>query len=94
MTLKIYFIFLLVMSAVAFTAYAVDKLKAKRGAWRIPEKVLLSMSCFGGALGGYLAMHTVRHKTRKWYFHLINCLGLIWQVILLVYLLQNPNILF
>ena len=82
------------MSAVAFTAYAVDKGKAQKGAWRIPEKVLLSLSFFGGAIGGYLAMHTVRHKTKKWYFHLVNALGLIWQVILLVYLFQNPNILF
>ena len=82
------------MSVLALLAYVVDKVKAQRGAWRIPEKVLLSLSFFGGAMGGYLAMNTVRHKTRKWYFHLVNILGLIWQIILLVYLLQNPNILF
>ena len=82
------------MSVLALLAYVVDKVKAQRGAWRIPEKVLLSLSFFGGAMGGYLAMNTVRHKTRKWYFHLVNVLGIIWQVILLVYLLQNPNILF
>ena len=82
------------MSVLALLAYVVDKVKAQRGTWRIPEKVLLLLSFFGGAMGGYLAMNTVRHKTRKWYFHLVNILGLIWQIILLVYLLQNPNILF
>lgn len=82
------------MSAVAFIAYVVDKQKAKKGAWRIPEKVLLSLSFLGGAVGGYLAMYTVRHKTKKWYFHFVNWLGLIWQIILFVYLLQNPNMLF
>ena len=75
------------MSVIAFVAYAVDKNKARKGAWRIPEKVLLSLSFFGGAIGGYLAMHTVRHKTKKWYFHLVNLLGLIWQIVLLVYFL-------
>ena len=87
-------IFLAVMSALAFGAYTADKAKAKKRSWRIPEKVLLSLSFFGGAIGGYLAMYTVRHKTKKWYFHLVNWLGLIWQIILLVYLIQNPNILF
>ena len=66
--------------------------KAKRGAWRIPEKALLSLSFFGGAVGGYLAMHFVRHKTKKWYFHFVNLLGLAWQALLLVYLIKNPNI--
>lgn len=94
MTLKVYLIFLVAMSLIALYAYTVDKSKAKRKAWRIPEKVLLSLSFFGGAAGGYLAMYIVRHKTKKWYFHFINWLGLIWQMILLVYLLNNPNILF
>ncbi len=94
MTLKVYLIFLAVMSLIAVYAYTVDKVKAKKKAWRIPEKVLLSLSFFGGAAGGYLAMYTIRHKTKKWYFHVINWLGLIWQIILLVYLCNNPNILF
>ena len=90
----IYLIILGVLSLITFILYAVDKAKAENGEWRIPEATLLGFSFFGGAIGGYLAMYTVRHKTKKWYFHLVNWLGLIWQIILLVYLLQNPNILF
>lgn len=94
MTLKVYLAFLAVMVLVTFYAYTIDKAKAKKKAWRIPEKVLLALSFFGGAAGGYLAMNVVRHKTKKWYFHIVNILGLAWQVILLVYFIKNPNILF
>ena len=94
MTLKIYIIYLAVICPIAFISYALDKKKAERGAWRIPEATLLGMSFLGGALGGYLAMFLARHKTRKWYFHLVNIIGLLWQVALLVFLIMNPNILF
>ena len=89
---QIYLIFLALMSFVAFCAYAGDKGRARRGAWRIPEKMLLLLSFFGGALGGYFVMNLVRHKTKKWYFHFVNLLGLAWQAAVF-YLLVNPNIL-
>ena len=90
---KLYLIYLTAVSVITFFAYAVDKGKAKRGKWRISEKALLSLSFFGGALGGYLAMNLVRHKTKKWYFHFVHIVGLIWQMALLAYLCANPNIL-
>jgi uncharacterized membrane protein YsdA (DUF1294 family) len=71
------------VSILAFILYAVDKQKAKNGAWRIPEKVLLGFSFFGGALGGLLAMTIARHKTRKWYFWFVNWLGLFLQLVVL-----------
>ena len=94
MTLKVYIIILVAMSLFTYAFYATDKVKAQAGAWRVPEKILLGLSFFGGALGGYLAMHMVRHKTKKWYFHFVNVVGLIWQAALLVYLIGNPNLLF
>ncbi|MBR4943624.1 MAG: DUF1294 domain-containing protein [Clostridia bacterium] len=94
MTLTVYTIYLAVLSLTAFILYAVDKWKAKRGAWRIPEATLLGLSFLGGAIGGYLAMQTVRHKTRKWYFHFVNIIGIIWQAALLGYLFGSPNLLF
>ena len=90
---KLYLIYLTAVSVITFFTYAVDKGKAKRGKWRISEKALLSLSFFGGALGGYLAMNLVRHKTKKWYFHFVHIVGLIWQMALLAYLCANPNIL-
>ena len=91
---QFYLIYLSAVSVVTFFTYAVDKGKAKRGTWRVSEKALLSLSFFGGALGGYLAMHIVRHKTKKWYFHFVHIVGLIWQIAVLIFLINNPNYLF
>ena len=90
---QIYLLALLAVSFLTFLLYAVDKGKAKRDAWRISERTLLLFSFFGGAAGGYLAMNMVRHKTKKWYFHFVNLLGLLWQVALLAYLFVSRNIL-
>ena len=52
--LLVYGAYLLVISLATFIAYASDKSKAKKGRWRVPEKVLLSMSLLGGAFGGFM----------------------------------------
>ena len=75
--MKIYLLFLATLSLVTFFVYVADKAKAKRGAWRIPEKVLLSLGFFGGAVGALIAMQTVRHKTKHWYFTLTNILSIV-----------------
>ena len=64
------------VSLLTFILYGADKAKAKKGAWRVPEKVLLGFSFFGGAVGGLLGMTLFRHTTRHWYFWLVNFLGL------------------
>ena len=74
------------ISLVTLIIYGADKVKAINGAWRIPERVLLGFSFFGGAVGGSLAMLLFRHKTRHWYFTAVNVIGLIWQIALLVIL--------
>ncbi len=91
MTWKVYASFLIVFSAITFLLYAVDKKRAIEGRWRISESMLLGFSFFGGGIGGYLAMQLTRHKTKKVKFHLVNLLGIAWQVALLVYLIKNPN---
>ena len=48
-----------------FFLFYLDKRRARRGAWRIPEKMLLGICAAGGAAGGLLAMHDAHHKTRK-----------------------------
>jgi uncharacterized membrane protein YsdA (DUF1294 family) len=86
MLLYVYAAFLLLMSLVTFAFYAADKHKARRGAYRTPERVLLSLSFFGGAIGGLAAMHIVRHKTKHWYFVVVNWLGFVLQMVLLAFL--------
>ena len=87
MLLRTYLVALAVLSFITFIVYGVDKRRSVEGKWRISEKVLLSLSFFGGAVGGYLAMKTLRHKTKHWYFYAINILGIAWQAGLLVYLI-------
>ncbi len=74
------------ISLITFLLYAADKRRAIKGKWRISEKKLLGFSFFGGGVGGYLAMFLTRHKTRKFKFHFVNILGILWQIGLLVYL--------
>lgn len=41
-----------------------DKYKARKNLWRIPEATLMTIAALGGSLGSLLGMYTVRHKTR------------------------------
>ncbi len=82
--LKIVLIAFGAISLVTFVLYGIDKLKAKMGAWRIAERVLLCFSVFGGGLGGTLGMLVFRHKTRHWYFIALNVLGILIQIAALV----------
>ena len=75
------------LSVIAFCFYAADKKKAKKGAWRIPEKVLLGLGFLGGSIGALLGMKLLRHKTKHWYFWAVNIAGLLWQIALPIWLL-------
>ena len=54
----------LVINLITFILYGVDKRRAKRGQWRIPEKTLLTGTWLLGGVGAWLAMRTFRHKTK------------------------------
>ena len=66
--LKIVLIYMAVVSCMGFVAMGIDKIKAKRNAWRIPEKTLLGFAVIGGGVGVWLGMEVFRHKTKHWYF--------------------------
>ena len=86
MLLKAFVAVLIVGSLISFVLYGADKSKAKRHAWRIPEKVLLLWGFLCGSVGALAAMQLFRHKTRHSYFYLVNLLGLAWQIAAVVYL--------
>ncbi len=58
------YLFLLI-NIITFLAYGLDKLKAVKNWWRIPEWVLIGLAVIGGSLGAFLGMVVFRHKTRK-----------------------------
>lgn len=61
-------IYLLIVNIVSFAMMGIDKSKAIRGAWRIPEASLFLAAIIGGSIGSILGMEFFRHKTRHWYF--------------------------
>ena len=56
------------MNLAAFCAMGIDKRRARRRQWRIPEKTLFALVLLGGGIGGTMGMYVFRHKTRHWYF--------------------------
>ena len=70
------------MSLVCFVLMGLDKHRARKHAWRIPEKTLFLVAVLGGAVGGTIGMWCFHHKTRHWYFWAINLLGIAWQAAL------------
>ena len=62
--IRILIYYLLAVNVVTFLVYGVDKLKAKKGKWRIPESTLLLMAAVGGSVGAWLGMSLWRHKTQ------------------------------
>ena len=63
-------IYLVVINLAGFISMAVDKSKARRNKWRIPEATLFLFAVFGGSLGCYLGMRVFHHKTQKPRFYI------------------------
>ena len=64
-------VLLAVMSVFLFAMMGIDKGKARRGTWRIPEKTLFVFALLGGAVGGTAGMFLFRHKTKHLSFRLL-----------------------
>ena len=81
--------YLIIISIITFFIYSIDKKRAKqKNKQRISEKTLLTLSIIGGAFGGYLAMIIKHHKTKHWYFVIINILGIVGYCTLIYYLMK------
>ena len=76
-------LYFIVINLLTFLLYGLDKYKAIRQEWRIPERVLLLMAFVGGAFGALSAMRIFRHKTRKGRFKLmIPLFCLLWGYVI------------
>ena len=58
---NIFLVYLIIMNLAGFALMGLDKYKARRHLWRIPERTLFAASLLGG-------MYFFRHKTKHWYF--------------------------
>lgn len=61
--MKYLLLYLLLINAIAFVLMLVDKQKAKKHKFRIPEIVLMGSAVIGGSIGAWLGMQIFRHKT-------------------------------
>ena len=86
---RILLIVLVAVNLFAFVLYGIDKLKAKRGAWRIPEATLLLVAFLGGSLGAFLGMELFRHKTKHAKFKVLVPLFLVLHIALAVYIFKT-----
>jgi len=77
---------LLIWNVMIFIIYGIDKYKARRGVWRIPEKILLTIALVCGGFGAWLAGRTFHHKTRKWYFKTVWFLGMVTTIVALYFI--------
>lgn len=78
-------IYLIVINFITFIVYAVDKDKAKRGKWRIPEATLLLLAAIGGSVGALLAMLLLHHKTKHAKFYILVPLFLVIHIAVAVF---------
>ena len=78
-------VYLVIINVVAFFMYGIDKWKAKRSQWRIPEKTLLGVAIVGGSIGAWFGMKTWHHKTLHPQFRYGIPIILIIQIALLSY---------
>ncbi len=85
---KIFIIYIALISIITFVVFGIDKLKAAKDKWRIPEKVLFLLSAIGGSVGALLGMYTFRHKTKKPAFKFGIPAILIVQIVLLYFIMR------
>lgn len=78
--------YLVIINIAGLAVMGIDKAKAIKGAWRIPEKTLFLFSLIGGSIGTWAGMYLFHHKTKHWYFVIGMPAILIIQLIIAAYL--------
>lgn len=82
-------LYILFINTITFGAFALDKKRAIKNQWRIPESTLLILSLIGGSLGGLLAMKIVKHKTKKMKFTIGIPLLLLVNIFIIWYIIRG-----
>ena len=86
---QILLIYLLVINVVGFLLMGIDKLRAKKQVWRVPEKTLFLMALIGGSIGTNVGMYVFRHKTKHWYFVVGMPLIFAFQVLVIIFIRKS-----
>ena len=86
---EIVIMYLAGINVLTFLLFGIDKYKAKRSKWRVPEATLIGFAVVGGSVGAWLGMKVWRHKTQHNKFRFGIPLILLAQIaaVVLVYML-------
>ena len=87
--MKILLVYLIFINVISVIVCAADKIKAIKGGWRISEKTLFALSALGGALGMYVTMRIIHHKTKHKRFMIGLPAIIIIQIIILIFAIDN-----
>ena len=71
------------LNLILLITMAIDKSRAKKHQWRVPESTLFIMALLGGAIGGFGGMYICHHKTKKPQFYIIYTIALVLHLALL-----------
>lgn len=77
------------INILAFLVFGLDKRKARKDRWRVPEATLLLLAVIGGSAGALLGMVVFRHKTRHNKFRIGLPLILLAQLAVAVLLIRS-----
>ena len=86
--MRIFIYYLIVINVLTFLLYGIDKWKAQRSKWRIPEGTLILLAAVGGSIGALIGMYLFRHKTKHLKFTLGVPAILLIQAALIYFLLR------
>ena len=81
--------YLITINIITFFIYGIDKLKAKKGKWRIPESTLLLLAIIGGSIGAWFGIKVWHHKTLHKKFKYGIPLIVIAQIAIVVYIFRE-----
>lgn len=80
----------ILINLVGFAMMGIDKYKAKKRAFRIPEATLFSIAMIGGSIGSIIGMYTFHHKTRHHKFTIGMPAILVIQLLLILLIRLAP----
>ena len=83
-------LYILSVNILGFFMMGIDKQRARKRAFRIPEATLFMIALIGGSIGSIVGMHLFRHKTRHWYFLFGMPAILLLQIILVAFIILGP----
>ena len=85
--------YVLLINFIGFLLMGIDKAKARRNKWRIPEKTLFLAAILGGSVGSILGMHIFRHKTKHTTFVIgMPCILLLQLTLIFIILFKKGTI--